>query len=216
MYKKIHTTKDVLNESLIYGSELTEKYEFPKIEPVNGDVPRSLKVVSFNDAVNELNPRKSICHFYVDDWKFERLWNSADRYIPILRNFKYVIGTDFSVYQDMPMALKYYNCYRDKALQYYMQLAGVNVIPNCSFSTEETFDMIMDGLPERSMLGMTVNGKESKENMDLLQYGLDEIEQRLKPIKIVCIGHIPEWIETGIPIIEFDSNLDVMRKRSGK
>ena len=51
----------------------------------------------FNFALTEAEPQSNICHFYLDDYQFERVWREPDVYVPILKKFNAVIGADFSM-----------------------------------------------------------------------------------------------------------------------
>lgn len=105
MYQEINTINDVIRERYLYGSELDGKYGFPKLPTVNADLT-GVKAVPFNLAQRELNPRNSVCHFFIDDHRFERLWNNPEKYFRILENFRYVCTPDFSFYDGMPLAMK--------------------------------------------------------------------------------------------------------------
>lgn len=58
------------------------------------------------------------------------MWNNPSRYLAILKNFKGVITTDFSIYRNMPIAMQIWNTYRNRALTYNLQSNGVDIIPN--------------------------------------------------------------------------------------
>ena len=84
MYTKIHTQKDVLRERYLYQSELTP-LGFPKLLPVHAALS-GLNAVSFCEAVKEKNPKKALCHFFIDDARFEPLWNQPQKYLPVAIN----------------------------------------------------------------------------------------------------------------------------------
>ena len=47
----------------------------------------------------------------------------------MLREARAVIGPDFSVYEDMPIAMQVYNTYRNRAVTAYLQSRGVKIVP---------------------------------------------------------------------------------------
>ena len=63
-----------------------------------------------------LNPEDFGMHMFVDDYRFERLWNSPHKYLAKLRKFKCVITPDFSGYLNVPKEMKVCNIYRSRLL----------------------------------------------------------------------------------------------------
>jgi hypothetical protein len=200
---------DTMKENLILGAELVGKYDFPKLKPVNyipGDV------VPFSRATMEKNCQKKWIHFFVDDDKFERVFAQPDRYLKILELFAGVITPDFSSYLDMPMAMQIYNRYRNRALAYYYQSQGLRIIPTVGWSDEASYDWCFAGLPECSTLAVSTNGCFHEEGKKYYIAGMIEMERRLKPTKIICVGRpIPVPINT--EIMYFDSFGQQMTKR---
>lgn len=92
MYKEIHLINDMMKEKYLYGAELVGKYGFPKLDPCSIFLPD--EAISFNMAKSERNPKKKMCHFFTDDYQFQRLWNDADKYMDILKNFGAVCSPD--------------------------------------------------------------------------------------------------------------------------
>lgn len=86
-------------------------------------------------------------HFFLDDCQFNRCWNNPDRYVEILKRFKCVLSSDFSLFTDFPKALQIYNHYRKHWLGAYWQMHGIEVIPTLCWSDEESFAWCFDGEP---------------------------------------------------------------------
>lgn len=147
MYTKIHTQKDVLRERYLYQSELTP-LGFPKLLPVHAALS-GLNAVSFCEAVKEKNPKKALCHFFIDDARFEPLWNQPQKYLPMLENFKYVCAPDFSFYDSMPKVVQLHQVYRSRALAWWLFMNGCDVIPTVGWGNAETFDFALKGCQKR-------------------------------------------------------------------
>ena len=77
-------------------------YNMPVIHN-DGFIPNQM--IGFNYAMPASDFETGI-HFFADDYAFERLWNSPEQYIDMLRKFQCVLSPDFSLYMDMPMAMK--------------------------------------------------------------------------------------------------------------
>lgn len=67
-------------------------------------------------------------HFFIDDYKFEQLWSSPFKYVPMFRNYGNIISPDFSIWSVQPYALNIFNMYRSRYLTRFYQEFGVNVL----------------------------------------------------------------------------------------
>ncbi len=73
-----------------------------------------------------------IMAFYCWDENFENWWVEAGRYVGRMLNSKiqYAITPNWSIFNDVPMVLNYYNLYRSRWIGRYMQEAGIKVMPD--------------------------------------------------------------------------------------
>ena len=166
--------------------ERTEgKYQMPMVE-AETHIPSGL--MGFNYALNTQDHTKGI-HFYVDDYQFERVWNDPHKYIDVLRNFDCVLTPDFSLYMDMPLAMKLWNVFRSRLIGQMMQDEGLTVIPTVSWAEPETFDFCFDGLPENGVLSIsTIGVKQDKRAFDIWKAGTAELIKRKKPSTLLVYG----------------------------
>ena len=129
-------------------------------------------------------------HFFLDDYRFERLWRCPERYIDALREYKGVIGPDFSIYTDMPWPMQVWNKYRAMALTNYWQRMGIDVIPNLVWSDRKSLWYMFDGMPNGGTfcvgtVGMPKADAETRENF---QNGLDAAIEMLHPDTLLIYG----------------------------
>lgn len=169
-----------------YDESATEGfYQMPVIEPVQ-HIPRDL--IGFNYALTATDKTSGI-HFYVDDYQFERVWNQPDMYLDKLSEFDCMLTPDFSLYTEMPIAMKIWNTYRSRLIGQMAQRMGITVIPTVSWCEAETFSFCFDGLPKRSVLSISTIGVKSEDyNFGLWKAGVDEMIKRLKPKTLLIYG----------------------------
>ena len=193
-------------------------FDFPMIDPVEVDV-EDTEVIGFNYAIGCKHPEDKICHFYLDDYQFERVWNDPDRYVPILGRFKAVLAPDFSLYSDFPKAVQIFNHYRKQWCAAYWQERGINVIPTICWSTPDSFEWCFDGIPRHSLVCIsTVGGFGNHENnkSGWLE-GYEKCLEVLEPSSILLFGkHYPEIRPYGTIIVVGNSNLEKKKKLSVK
>ena len=137
--------------------------------------------------------QKTGIHFFRDDYKFERIWNTPEKYIEKLAEYACVLSPDFSPYGDMPMATQIFNHYRKHWVAVYMQECGLTVIPTIRASTDErSFDWYLDGEPKHSIVAIsTMWVKENSENFPIWEREYQTMVDILCPQKIFIYGDIP-------------------------
>lgn len=175
----------------------------PEIAPVHVDVAGA-KVIGFNYAIGEKHPEDKICHFYLDDYQFERVWNDPNRYLPMLNKFRAVLAPDFSMYTDFPFPVQLFNHYRKQWCAAYWQENGVTVIPTVGWSDESSFDWCFDGIPKNSMVCIsTVGGFHSKASKAAWLKGYEKCLEVLCPSEILLFGK-------QFPEVQFDGPITVV------
>lgn len=169
------------------------EFDIPQLFPVVID--GKCEFVDFNQAVSykDANARHKGVHFFIDDYRFNRLWINIDRYVNNLKRFRYVMTPDFSTYTDFPKAIQIYNHYRKHWIGAYLQENGVKIIPTISWSTPDSFDWCFDGEPEGGTVAISSVGcMNEKKKKELFLTGYREMVQRLHPESIIFYGNVPD------------------------
>lgn len=161
--------------------EFTEK-GYPILEPITKEETEGIaKTIPFHLAAKNDDWDRWV-HFHIQDFKFERIWNDPDKYIPMLQKYRGIISPDFSMYTDMPRPLQEYNHYRNNWFARYAQINNIKVIPSLSFSNEESHEYCFEGIPENSVLWInTIGPLRDPEARPLFWSGLDAAIERLSP-----------------------------------
>lgn len=160
-------------------------YQMPIIEKT-AHIPSGL--VGFNYALTNENKNTGI-HFYIDDYQFERIWNSPYKYIEVLSEYDSVLTPDFSLYMDMPMSMKIWNVFRSRLIGQMMQDSGLEVIPTVSWAEPATFDFCFDGLPEGGIVSIsTIGVKPDPAAFEIWKAGTAELIKRKHPSTILVYG----------------------------
>lgn len=195
-------TSDAYNLEDFDTSRSDGFYEMPVIEPVDF-MPDDL--IGFNYVLST-ERRDAGVHFFIDDYQFERIWNDPAKYISILQEFPCVLTPDFSLYMDMPMAMKIWNIYRSRLIGQMMQDAGITVIPTLSWAEPETFSFCFDGLmPGGTVAVSTVGVMRDEGAGKIWTSGMDEAIRRLQPKQILCYGSEIAYDFKDIPVQHFEA-----------
>lgn len=205
---------DSMRERLIYGAELVGKYDFPAVPPIGPVDLRGLNSIPFSAAKKEKCPKLGVCHFFIDDQKFERVWTHPEQYLEILKNFKYVCGPDFSCYDSMPKAMQIWQTYRNRAMAYWFWMNQINVIPTAGWGGPETYSWCFDGLPAESVIAVSTNGCHTQAGRECYIDGFREMCRRLKPKKVLVIGN-KITVSTETEVVHMPSYGQLLTQRIG-
>lgn len=197
---------------LDFDAERTEgDYDMPLLEPCNY-IPD--KWIGFNYAMNTADYDAGI-HFYLDDYQFERVWTSPQRYIEILSNYAAVMTPSYSVYMDMAGPLKIWNVFRSRLLGQMMQDNGLKVIPIVYWADERSYKYCFDGLPVNSTLSVYTVGIKNKDVWNIWRAGMDELIRRKKPKTLLLYGNgnVPDYDFGRIKVIPIKNEVTERMKK---
>lgn len=146
------------------------------------------ELIGFNYA--KTSERRNVgIHFFIDDYQFERIWNAPMDYMDLLAEYDCVLTPDFSLYMDMPIAMKIWNVYRSRLIGQMMQDSGIRVIPTLSWAEPQTYQFCFDGLPSGGTVAVsTVGVMRDRSARAIWADGMTEAIKRLKPKNIICYG----------------------------
>ncbi|MBR1858447.1 MAG: DUF4417 domain-containing protein [Selenomonadaceae bacterium] len=198
---------------LVEGAKFVGKYDMPECPCTAIEAPKS--IISYVD-INKNVQYDAFAHFYIDDYKFDNIWNKPYKALERLKHCSGVITPDFSTYQDMPIPLKIYNTYRMRAFGYWLTTQGIAVINNVRWGTPESYDYCFSGIPQNSIVSIgTVGCIREKCNWQRFNDGLEEMVQTLKPRMILVYGSAQDkffakYSQQGIPIIAYPSKIHLV------
>lgn len=165
---------------------LVGKYKFPQITLTQA-IPHD--VVGFNERTGVKNPEQRWLDFFIDDALFECFWDHPDVYFDRLHRFEGVVGTDYSMYPEMPPGQRIWNCFCNRTLDYYLQQNGFCVVPVASWCLAEDFEWCFDGLPENGTIAISSNGcMSSPYSRKIFLQGVKELQKRKSPTTLVVCG----------------------------
>ena len=204
-------TNNAYNLELFNPYYCDGKYQMPIIENDNY-IPSDL--IGFNYAKSSDEKNKGI-HFFLDDYQFERVWNSPEDYVDILSEYDCMFSPDFSLYMDMPYAMKVWNVYRSRLIGQYYQQQGIKVIPTISWAEEETFEFCFDGIPEGSIVAIsTIGVKRNEDAFKIWKNGMDAMIDKIKPSVILVYGGVVEYDYKDIKVVYFNNEVTERMKKN--
>ena len=128
-------------------------------------------------------------HFFLYDYKFERVWDKPDQYIERLINYKAGLSPDFSMYLEMNPAIQLYNTFRNRWCGAYFAEKGMKVIPTVNWGAENTFEFCFEGIPKGSTVAVSTYMVSEHDNhadhKEFFLKGYREMLKRIQPEQII-------------------------------
>ena len=173
-----------------------------------------LDLIAFSDTKphDNHNTHKGV-HFFVDDYRFERVWQNWKRYGEQLKRFHSVMTPDFSMFTDYPTALQLWNHYRKQFIGAYLQTLGCKVYPTICWSDEKSYAFCFDGVPVGGCVCVSsVGTQKHHESKRLFSIGYSAMLERLQPETVIFYGDIPKECKGNIVhILAFQEKFKVVK-----
>ncbi len=197
MYKdKNGVIEDSFQAFLVDGANFTKTEEYPIL--CDWMVPENppTKVMPFSKAVNyEGDLSDCFVYFYSPDGTFERVRKNPKKYLNFFKRCKGIIGLDFSVHSDMPLAKQKSQLNDNLSLSFYYGKNGIPVYPNCRGGSDVVNDDYLNAFPKHSYIALGVHGfVKLNEQKHEWRAWIGEVIERLEPKGFIVIGHLPQDI----------------------
>lgn len=168
-----------------------------------------LRLIGFNKTkADDTKHLDRMIHFFLYDYKFERVWKNPDTDLEKLRRYRAVLTPDFSMYIEMAPALQLYNTFRNRWCGAYYASKGIRVIPTVSWGEENTFEFCFDGIEKGGTVAVSTymvsehgNRKDQKE---FFLKGYNELLRRVEPEKIICYNEPFPEKQGDIVFVDYD------------
>ena len=182
--------------------------EIPKAE-FNDEELKELRLLAFNQTKSDNGKHNErIVHFFLYDYNFEKIWNTPDKYVELLSEYKGVLSPDFSMYTEMPYAVQIYNTFRNRWCGAYLASKGIKVIPTVAWSDRGSFDFCFKGIPKGSIVAVSTYmfhaSKHHADQKKLFIEGYNRMLKEIEPSKIICCSEPFEEMQGDIIYIDYE------------
>lgn len=182
--------------------EETGRYNLPLIKRQNINL-MDAKLLSFSDIHpnDTVENKKKGVHFFIDDYRFEGVYNNPERKLGILSQYSFLLTPDFSLYCEMPLWRQIENAAKNRWCGAFWQSKGLNVVPTISWSNSLSYDFCFDGVEKDSIVSVSTVGC-MKNKLAFLR-GYEQMLKVLSPNCIICYGTPMKEMKGNILTIEY-------------
>ena len=190
--------------------ETSGKWELPLIKNQKLDMTE-ISLIACSDTRsgdNEKNRQNGV-HFFVDDYRFDGIYNTPERSLKRYSQYKFLLTPDFSTYADMNLWRQLESVAKNRWVGAYWQSEGLSVIPTISWGLSQSYEFCFDGVESGSIVAVGMLGcKKSKLNF---MRGYNAMLEKISPEKIICFGKPFEEMEGDIIEVDYIASRKVVR-----
>lgn len=193
MYKdKNNVVEDSFQAFLVEDANFTKTEEYPIIE--NWMIPEvpPKNIMPFDRALNYRGDLSNtyVCT-YARDCTFERVRKNPKKYLNFFKRCAGLIGFDFSIHSDMPIAKQKAQMNDNLSLSFYFGKQGNKLIPNIRYGIDELADEFLSAIPKHSLVAIGTHGfiKEIPQKAEWYCF-LEKIINTLDPLGIIVYGKL--------------------------
>lgn len=162
----------------------------PKFRAKHNDFDELLLIGFDKTQLEDRNHLDRMVHFFLYDYRFERVWKNSDSDLEKLSRYRAVLSPDFSMYLEMAPAMQLYNVFRNRWCGAYWASKGIRVIPTVNWGDASTFDFCFEGIEEGSVVAVSTYMASAHDNRQdqkkWFMAGYNEMLRRIEPEKIIC------------------------------
>jgi hypothetical protein len=166
------------------------------------DDPTKTIYAHASGGMTKENCQGGVLCFYVEDYKFNHIWDEAVKFLAKLIYFEWgsVVEPDFSLVGDLPKIIRFQALYRMKWIARYWQEAGVKVIPTLKYGPRSDGDIYERVVPKNAEV-VSVQVRTSKGHKPYMVDGLCRVIVAAQPQNVLLYGGDDnrKWLETELP-----------------
>jgi hypothetical protein len=182
---------DALNTSRLFESN--NRYGIPQLRRDSfARIPKWM--APYRQRIKSNQPLEDgACHFFLDDYRFESVWNHPTKALSVFGPYPVVLTPDFSLYRDWPLTIQQWNIYRSRWCGAFWQSQGVSVIPTISWGAASSYDFCFLGVARGSIVAISTVGVRLDKPVEyhLFMLGFAEMVRQINPALVLCYGQAP-------------------------
>lgn len=176
-----------------------QKFDFENVELI------ACSDVSSHDVSNL---DKGIHHF-VDDYRFEVLYNRPDNCIEKYKRYRFVLTPDYSLYAEMNLWRQIESIGKSRWVGAYWQSKGLVVVPTVSWASPSSFNFCFAGIEKNSVVAVGMIG--CKQERIAFMKGYNAMLETIEPSAIICFGKPFPEMKGNLIVTDYISSRKVVR-----
>jgi len=153
-------------------------------------------------------------HFFIDDVRFERIYKNPLRYAKRLHDMGLdgMVGFDFSLYDNYPLAVNAYNAWRNAALSHILsEVLQIPLLPVACWSSHNP-EWSSGYIQENSAVALGSYPLKGG-NRSGYMAGLNHLMKTLQPCELHIFGNVPPNVRFACPVFQYDLHYQTLNQQ---
>lgn len=178
------------------------KWEIPLIRKQPVDLANVGLLACTNTAPDDEENFDLGVHFFVDDFRFEDIYEHPAVTLPVLSQYRFCCTPDFSVYGEMQPWRQLESVAHGRWVGAWWQAHGMTVVPTISWDAYPSFGFCFDGVEEGCTVAVATYA--CRQSRGAFLRGYAAMLERIRPEAILCYGE--PFPEMGGPLVVVQPN----------
>ena len=189
--------------------EVEGKWGFPIVHKQEIDFG-NVELISYSDVSSKdtQNLHKGV-HFFVDDYRFETIYDHPEKSIERLRKYTFILSPDYSLYAEMNPWRQIESVGKNRWVAAKWQSAGMLVVPTLSWGLTRTYEFCFDSIEKHSDVAIGMIG--CKQDKKHFLRGYYQMLEKIEPDTIICFGEPYKEMEGNILTVDYRESRKVVR-----
>ena len=192
------------------GFEVVGKWNIPLVKKQNINLT-NIQLAACSDTRandNEVNRKRGV-HFFVDDFRFEGIYNNPERTLDKFSQYAFLLTPDFSLYADMPLWKQIENVAKNRWVGAYWQSKGIKAIPTIAWSSPRSYEFCFDGVEQNGTVAVGMIG--CKRNKSGFMRGYSAMLEKVQPETVIVLGTPFPEMQGNIIAVDYRKSRKVVR-----
>ena len=206
------TSEEMRNDPLFMRNSFVAdgKWGLPLVKKQEIDTS-DIKLIACSDTkANEREENKKFgVHFFVDDYRFNGIYDHPKRTLEKYSQYKFLLTPDFSTYSDMNPWRQLESVAKNRWVGAYWQSKGLTVVPTISWGLSQSYEFCFDGVERNGIVAVGMIG--CKQSKIQFMRGYNAMLDKIQPSAIICFGTPFDEMQGNIIKVDYMESRKVVR-----
>lgn len=162
------------------------KFGIPLVKKQEIDIDNAGLIACSNTVMDEEEYFDFGVHFFVDDYRFEYIYEDPEATFTQYSQYRFCCTPDFSIYGEMPPWRQIESVAHSRWVGAWWQSRGMKVVPTVSWDKFPSFDFCFNGIESGCIVAVATYA--CRQGSAGFMRGYDAMLERVSPSAVICYG----------------------------
>jgi hypothetical protein len=185
------------------------RWGFPIIKKQDIDISNVELIACCDTSKHDVDNLHKGIHHFVDDYRFESLYNHPDNCIEKYKKYRFVLTPDYSLYSEMNLWRQIESIGKARWVGANWQKKEMDVIPTLSWSQPSSYGFCFDAIEKHCIVAVGMIG--CKQSRIAFMRGYNAMLEIIEPEAIICFGEPYPEMEGNIVVVDYIKSRKAVR-----